>query len=103
MKPILVFLTCANPKEAELISKALLERKLVVCIKKTKVSSNFLWKKRIDKSDEVLLIMDSVEEKFEDLEKEVKKHHSYDTFVLVAVPVVRASKGIIRWMREEFR
>lgn len=101
MQLILVFLTCANDKEAELISKKLLEKKLVVCIKKSKVSSSFLWKHKIDKSQEVLLIMDSVEEKFEKIEKEVKKLHSYDTFVLLAVPVIKASKGILEWMKDE--
>ncbi len=101
MKLILVFLTCANEKEAEQISQVLLEKKLVVCIKKTPVSSSFLWKGSSDKSEEVLLIMDSIEENFDKIETEVRKIHSYETFVMIASPVIRSSKGIEEWMRKE--
>lgn len=98
MQIITLFLTCANDQEGNKISQALLKKKLVVCIKKTKVASSFLWQGRIDKSEEVLLIMDSVEEKFEDIEREVRKLHSYETFVLVANPVIRSSAGIKEWI-----
>lgn len=103
MKIITLFLTCANDTEAEEISQKLLKNKLVVCIKKTEVSSSFLWKGSIDKSEEVLLIMDSFEEKFSEIEKEVRKIHSYSTFVLFAVPVIKASKGIGEWIKDEFK
>lgn len=101
MKVITLFLTCANKVEADEISKSLLTKRLVVCIKKTTVTSSFLWKGKIDNSEEVLLIMDSVEEKFAEIEKEVRKMHSYETFVLVANPVVKFSKGVEKWIEEE--
>ncbi len=101
MKIITLFLTCTNDKEAEKISDVLLNKRLVVCIKKMGVKSSFLFKKKIDKAQEVLLIMDSVEEKFEQIENEVRKIHSYETFVLVATPVVKSSKGVEEWMKEE--
>lgn len=101
MKIILIFLTCANEKEADIISGILLKKRLVVCIKKTPVSSSFLWKRKSDKSKETLLIMDSIEDNFEMIEKEVKKLHSYKTFVLIATPVIKSSNGIEKWMKEE--
>lgn len=103
MKIINLLLTCADDKEAEKISQALLKKHLVVCIKKTKVSSSFLWKGKIDKADEILLIMESVEEKFEEIEKEIRRLHSYKTFVLMAVPVVKVSSGIEKWMKSEIK
>jgi len=101
MKIITLFLTCANNDEAEKISQALLTKRLVVCIKKSDVSSSFLWKGSIAKSNEVLLIMDSTEEKFEEIEKEVRKTHSYETFVLISTAVTKNSKGIKEWMKKE--
>ena len=103
MKIVNLLLTCANDKEAEKISQALLKKHLAVCIKKTKVSSSFLWKGKIDKDNEILLLMDSVEEKFAEIEKEIRKLHSYETFVLMAVPVIKVSKGIEEWMKDEIR
>lgn len=101
MKIIILFLTCANEEEAEKISDVLLKKKLVVCIKKTKVKSRFLFKNKIDNADEILLIMDSIEDKFDQIEKEVRKIHSYETFVLLATSVIKSSKGIKEWIKEE--
>lgn len=101
MKMNVLFLTCADEREAEDISDVLLKKKLVVCIKKTKVKSSFLYKGKIDEADEVLLIMDSVEENFSAIEKEVRKIHSYETFVLLASPVIKSSKGVKEWMKKE--
>ena len=103
MKIVTLFLTCANNGEADKISQALLTKKLVVCIKKTVVSSSFLWKGSIAKSNEVLLIMDSTEEKFEEIEKEVRKIHSYETFVLLATSVIKSSKGVREWIKDELK
>ena len=45
--------------------------------------------------------MESVEEKFSTIEKEVRKIHSYKTFVLLASPIIKSSKGVKEWMKTE--
>lgn len=100
MKMVLLFLSCANDKEAQKISQSLLKKHLIVCAKKTPVSSAFFWKGKIDKANEILLIMESVEENYEEIEKEVRKLHSYETFVLSAIPVIKYSKGVETWLKE---
>lgn len=101
MKICLLFLTCANLEEADKISKSLLEKKLVFCIKKTSVSSSFLWKGRINHNEEVLLIMDSIEENFEKVESEISKIHSYETFVLTSTPAIKTTDKVIDWIKKE--
>lgn len=100
MKMVILFLTCVNNSEAEKISQSLLEKHLIVCAKKTPVSSAFFWKGKTEKADEILLVMESEEGKFEEIEKEVRKLHSYETFVLSAVPVIKISKGVDSWLKE---
>ena len=102
MKLNLLFLTCANEAEANKISRSLLKKKLVFCIKKSLVSSSFLWKGKIVSSHEILLIMDSIEENFKKVEKEVAKLHSYKTFVLVSAPINKTTSGVTKWVRVEF-
>jgi periplasmic divalent cation tolerance protein len=97
---IILFLTCADELEADKISESLLNKHLIVCAKKTPVSSAFFWKGKIDKADEILLVMESVEEKFEKIEDEVRKLHSYETFVLSAIPVIKTSTGVSPWLEE---
>ncbi|MEK9176244.1 MAG: divalent cation tolerance protein CutA [Patescibacteria group bacterium] len=98
----LLFLTCKDNQEADKISKKLLEEKLVFCIKKTSVSSSFLWQHKIQSSNEILLIMDSVADNFEKINSEVKKLHSYKTFVLTSLLVSQTTKEVEDWVKEEF-
>lgn len=96
-----LLLTCANEEEAEKISKILFDKRLVACIKKMQVTSSFLYKGQQNTAKEVLLIMESAEELFTEVEAEIKKLHSYKTFVLLALPVTRASHGVEDWIEEE--
>lgn len=103
MKMCILYLTCANDEEADKISQVLLEKKLVFCIKKSPVSSSFLWKGKIDHSKEVLLMMESVEGNFKQAEKEIAKLHSYETFVLVSVPVTQTTDDVLKWVKQELK
>ncbi len=100
MKPVVLFLTCADKDETKKIVEFLLEKKLIVCAKSFPVNSTFFWKDKIDSSEEVLVVMDSSEELFQKVEDEVRKLHSYDTPNLTAVSVAKTSKGVIEWMTE---
>lgn len=101
MNLITLFLTCADETEANKIIGSLLDQKLAVCVKQTDVKSNFLWKGKKEQGSEVLLVIDSTEEKFEEIEAAVKRIHSYDTFVLTAYPVAKASVGVREWVQKE--
>jgi periplasmic divalent cation tolerance protein len=96
----ILLLTCADNKEADKIVKSLLNKKLIACAKKTPVSSSFLWKGKVDSDDEVLVIMESLESKFNEIEKEIRQLHSYETFVLASLPVSKASAGVVDWIKE---
>lgn len=100
MKMAILYLTCANDREADKISKSLLEQKLVVCAKKVPVSSSFFWEGKVNKAREVVLLLETEERLFDEIEQEVKKLHSHKVFVLFAIPVTTSSKGIAEWMRE---
>ena len=67
------------------------------------VSSSFLWKGKINSSDEILLFMDSSEENFEKINKEVRRLHSYETFVLTSLTVNQTTKEVENWIKEELK
>ncbi len=100
MKACVLMLTCANNTEADVIAEKLLNSKLIICAKKVAVSSQFYWKGSQEHSEEILMIMDSAEELFDKVEQEIRNHHSYETFNLVALPVTKTSKGVSDWMTE---
>lgn len=97
----ILFLTCANSQEAALISRTLLEEKLIACAKLVPVNSCYLWKGNIENSDEVLIVMESEESKFKEIEKIVKGLHSYEQFVLIGFPVTQMAAGVDDWLKSE--
>lgn len=102
MKFCYLYLTC-DVKEADSLIEILLQKKLIVCAKKVPVSASYRWQGEIEKADEVMLVMESAEEKFDKVEAELQKAHSYDTFVLTAVPMVRISKDAKKWLEENLK
>lgn len=99
MKPCLLFLSCRNIREADNISKKLLEEKLIVCAKKIPIDSTYLWKNKIESDTEILLIMDSVEENFEKVNHEVKKLHSYKIYNLLMTKVNKINHDSLKWLK----
>lgn len=100
MDLVLIYLSCGNEIEASKISKNLLDKKLIACAKKTVIGSSYWWKGSIDNSEEVLLMMETFSDKFEAIEAEVKKIHSYEQIVMVAVPIIKSAKGVSEWVTE---
>jgi len=97
------YLACANDREADKISKALLEKRLVACAKKFSVSSNFWWKRKLDNAKEVLVMYESEEENFDKVDAVVKKLHSYETYVLFSLPVSKTTKEVEDWLKKELK
>lgn len=95
---IILYLTCANDDEAKNIGGALLEAKLIVCARRSPVSSSYWWEGKINHDDEVLLTMESLEDKFDEIEKIVTKLHSYKEYVLTAVSVIKTTPGVHAWL-----
>ena len=98
-----LYLTCTNTVEAGEISDALLEKHLVMCSKQLPVDSRFHWKGNIDHNSEILLLMNSRMDLFDEVEAEVAKLHSYETFVLEAIPISKVSKAAEKWMQESLK
>ena len=95
---IILYLTCADETEANKIGRALLEAKLVACVRQSPIKSSYWWKGKINHDDEILLMMESIDKHFEAIELLVAKLHSYDEFVLTAVPVLKTTQGVKDWL-----
>jgi len=98
-----IWLTAGSKEEAATITRRLLVKHLVACVRQVPVSSDFWWKGKIDHSDEVLLQMESREDLFKEVEKEVAKLHSHDTFVLEATPISKISNSAEKWLKSELK
>lgn len=95
------FLTCANNREADKISKTLLEKRLIACSKRFPVNSSFWWKNHIDNTKEVVVILESLEENFEKIEKEIKRTSSYEVPMFFSIKASKTTQEIKKWLKEE--
>lgn len=99
-----LWLTCANKKEADKIGRILLEKKMIACYGiLSPFSGEFRWREKIEKADEALLELLTRMDLFDEIETEVAKLHSYNTFVLIATPVIKISKKAERWLKKELK
>ncbi len=98
-----MLLTCDDEAEAQIVAKTLLEKKLVACAKHIPVNATYWWKGAITEGHEILLVMESVLDLYDEVEKAVAQIHSYETFVLEAVPVAKISQKAAVWMQENLK
>lgn len=104
MKKVAVFVTAGSKKEARAIAHYLVERKLAACVNVLpKVESIYSWKGRMEISKEYLLIAKTKDRLFSDLEKAVRKLHSYDCPEIVAFQLTKGSATYMRWLEESTR
>ncbi|OGD56969.1 hypothetical protein A2V71_03260, partial [Candidatus Berkelbacteria bacterium RBG_13_40_8] len=82
----------------------LLEKRLIACGGTMDIKhSKYWWLGQYEEaSGEVLLIMESKEENFAKIGKEVRKIHEHKTFVLASFPI-KTTKDVIKWLKEELK
>jgi periplasmic divalent cation tolerance protein len=98
-EPIVVLMTAANGEEAARLADLLIGAHLAACVQiLPEMESVYRWQGKIERQSEVLLLAKTVLSKFEDLEREVRALHSYDTPEIIALPVVAGSSPYLEWL-----
>jgi periplasmic divalent cation tolerance protein len=99
---VVVLITTGSSEEAERVAAALLEARLAACVNLLPgVTSLFWWEGKIDRAEEVLLLVKTRQALMGQLLEAVRSVHSYDVFEAVALPVAAGSPDYLRWVREE--
>src|SRR5919205_4242184 len=89
---IVVFMTAANGEEAARLADMLVGAHLVACVQiLPEMESVYRWQGQIERQSEILLLAKTTKGKFEELEREVRALHSYETPEIIAVPVISGS------------
>lgn len=98
---LVVLVTVPSKKDAEDISKTILNKKLCACVNIVEgVSSLFYWKGKIDDAEEFLLVIKTNKDKYKDLEDSIKKNHPYSVPEIIALPIVFGSNDYLDWMND---
>ena len=101
---IVVFMTAANGEEAARLADMLVGAHLAACVQiLPEIESVYRWEGKIERQSEVLLLAKTTRAEFDELEREVRALHSYDTPEIVAVSVTDGSAPYLEWLNSSVR
>jgi periplasmic divalent cation tolerance protein len=96
---IVVLVTAANGEEATRLADMLVGAHLAACVQiLPEMESVYRWQGKIEREAEILLIAKTTKAKFDELEREVRALHSYETPEIVAIPLVAGSAPYLKWL-----
>ena len=101
---IAVLVTVGSRQEAERIAEALVTERLAACVNMIgPITSIYHWEGRVERGQELLLIIKTRAAFFDQLEAHVKSLHSYQNPEVIAVPISAGAAAYLDWLRSETR
>jgi periplasmic divalent cation tolerance protein len=73
---------------------------VAACVNITDVESVFEWKGKLEKRGEKILVIKTLQSRFDDLERLVKTNHSYECPEILAFEVSAVSSDYENWVRQ---
>jgi periplasmic divalent cation tolerance protein len=99
---VLVYITCSDEEESVKIAENLLKERLIACSNIIKsIRSLYWWENKIEKDNESILILKTMEDKLDEIIKRVKKLHSYENPAIIALPILKTSDSYLNWIKNE--
>ncbi|MGH9480685.1 MAG: divalent-cation tolerance protein CutA [Terriglobales bacterium] len=99
---VLVHVMCASAAEAEAIAESMLVSRLAACATLgPEVRSRYRWQGGIESAAEVPLLLKTRRHCFAELERAIRRLHSYQVPEIVAVSVVEGSAAYLDWLAGE--
>ncbi|MEQ1604676.1 MAG: divalent-cation tolerance protein CutA [Pyrinomonadaceae bacterium] len=97
---IIVFTTVPDTSHAEALAESIVAAKLAACVQiLPPMTSVYVWKGNLQKETENLLLIKTLREKYDDLERFITEHHTYDVPEIVAVDAEKCSGLYHEWIQ----
>ncbi len=102
MKNCIIYCTVPNEFSANLIATTLVEENLAACVNIVpSVTSVYKWNEKAQEDKELLLIIKTRQERFNDVEMKIKELHEYTIPEIVAIPIIQGSEEYQNWIVDE--
>ena len=101
MSALIILTTTSTIEEAESLANGLVESRLAACVQiLPRVTSVYAWEGKIERENEHLLLIKTLPEKYEAVEKYILDRHSYETPEIVAIDAEKVSEGYLKWLTD---
>ncbi len=95
---LVVITTVPKKEEGEKLARKLVEECLAACVQVLpEMKSFYFWQGAIQEDAEHLILIKTLPEKYEALEKFIKENHSYTVPEIIAVPSEKVSESYLKW------
>jgi len=96
---IVVLMTAGSQEEASRLAEMLVGAHLAACVQiMPQMESIYRWKGEVHRAPEFLLLAKTTAACFDELEREVRSLHTYDTPEIIALPVAHVSAPYLDWL-----
>lgn len=98
---LLVLTTAGSEAEANQIAQTLVERRLAACVNIIpRIQSVYRWRDKVEKSEELLLLVKSKRGLEPKLRAAIRELHSYELPEHVALAIEHGSDAYLQWIDE---
>jgi periplasmic divalent cation tolerance protein len=103
MTAIAVVTTVGNKEEAQRMADVLVEARLAACAQISEIESVYTWKGKIERSREYRVMFKTVAERYDEVERAIRKLHSYELPAIHAFAFERISAPYAEWIESNTR
>lgn len=96
----IILTTYADVNEANIIIDKLLNEKLAACIQTINIGSHYSWNNQICHDKEILLLIKTSWEKYDQVKNTIKSCHSYEVPEIIAVNIEEGYKPYLDWIQK---
>ena len=98
---LVVLTTVPNKEEAERLAREIVGAELAACVQiLPQMTSVYFWDGRVQTEPEHLLLIKTLEEKFDALKDFIQTNHSYDVPEIVALEAEKVSESYLGWLTD---
>lgn len=102
MSAIIIYLTCRDHQEAEIIAKALVEEQLVACANIfAPHMSIYRWEGKIEQGQEVAVMFKTQSKFFKKAKERIVSLHSYECPCVVSWPIKKGHGPFLQWVTDQ--
>ena len=95
-----IYVTVENFKQAEIIAELAIKNKLCACANIfPEIHSMFEWEGKVNLEKETVLILKTIDSKFQKLEKLISENHTYETPCILKVDISKGNKKFLNWLQ----
>lgn len=96
---MVVLMTAGSREEAARLAEMLVGARLAACVQiMPEMESIYRWQGTVMREPETLLLVKTTATCFNELVREVRALHTYDTPEIIALPITHASQPYLEWL-----